>query len=1268
MKRIITIVILTLSLTLCYGAKPLKPWTQGGFESGKYRNLFVELGYKKADVDKKVREVFEEVFFGPNKVYFEVGDSLAYVSDIKNNDVRTEGMSYGMMVAVQMGRKDIFDKLWRWSKKYMQHQDGPLQGYFAWSCKIDGTRNSQGPASDGELYFVTSLLFASNLWGNATGINYKAEAQNILDCAFSKKGMDRVTNFINESNHLITFTPDPMGASFTDPSYHIPAFYEVWAKYAEDGRAPFWRECAKASREYLHKCINPKTGLNPDQSNYDGTLRGGDNPWMKGSANFRYDSWRVPMNITLDYEWSCADAEWQRNYASTIQKFFYSQGVNKFVDQYRVDGSLPEGNEILPAGRSQRALRHSVGLVGTIAATSQMATDRKMAKKFVDALWKSKNVPFPDGYFDAYYDGLLRLFAFMHLSGNYRIIEPVWQYPFQNPELSVDERVENLISLLTPIEKVGLVMNKSVSVDRLGIPSYNWWSEACHGVRQDGYTVYPQNIGLGATFNPEQIYEIFSTVSDEARANWNRSRREYEVGMRARYYPGNPELSFWCPNINIFRDPRWGRGQETIGEDPYLTSIMGVETVRGMQGNDDKYYKTHACAKHYGVHSGPEPLRHRFDVSVSMRDLWETYLPAFKALVTEADVQEVMCAYQRYDGLPCCMSNRLLEDILRNKWGYQSLVVTDCDAINNFYTRGQHETHPDAVHASADAIKAGADLECGNSYVSLIEGLEKGLLVEADIDKALRRVLKGRFELGMFDPAEMLPWADLDESVISSEANDALARKAAQESMVLLKNDGILPLSKSVKKIAVVGPNADNAAMLYGNYGGTPVKEHERSILDGIRMAVPNAEIVYSAACQIEDEYNTIDHMPDFNEGEGMKVEFFEDGRIGDKPSVTRFFKESINFSTFGAYGFSEGVDAAHVAVRMTGKIVPDFTGDLKYVISSDNGYKLFINGKLFEEAGPSARGFGMRRGFDYKSIPAKAGEHLDVVVEYIHGNGPFAMLSAQFCERKLAEFSDLARQVADADAIIVVGGITASQEGEGGDRTSIEFPAVQSTLVRAMHETGKPVVLVNCSGSAMAFTAIEDQCNSILQAWYPGQAGALALADILFGDYNPSGKLPVTFYASTSQLPEFTDYRMENRTYRYFHGTPEFPFGFGLSYTTFEIGEAALSKSSIKAGEGLEVTVPVTNSGKMAGDEVVQIYVKSIDNPDAPIKSLKGFQRVSVKPGQTISTTISLRPDSFEFFNGEDDLAVMPGRYEILYGTSSADSDLKSLDLIVTK
>ena len=420
-------------------AQTYKPWDKGAFETKKYRNLFVEMGYSEKDVDAKVQEVFNDVFYGPNKVYFEVGDSMGYVSDIKNHDARTEGMSYGMMIAVQFDKKDIFDRLWRWSKKYMQHQEGAREGYFAWSCKTDGTRNAAGAASDGELYFITALIFASNRWGNDTGINYKAEAKRILDCTMPREAempaprrfgepqgepkLEKQTIFlIDPETKLITFTPDGFGQRFTDPSYHIPAFYEVWAKWADDGRSAYWTECAEKSRAFLHKACDEKTGLNPDMCQYDGGEMQGWGGRRNGGNNFRYDSWRVPMNIALDYEWSCADREWQQQYGEKIQNFFYSQGVNDFVDQYRVDGSLPEEDEILQAG-GFRKLRHSIGLVATTAAASMMCSHPK-SKEFVDALWNAKHVPFEDGYFDAYYDGLLRLFAFMHLSGHYRIIIP----------------------------------------------------------------------------------------------------------------------------------------------------------------------------------------------------------------------------------------------------------------------------------------------------------------------------------------------------------------------------------------------------------------------------------------------------------------------------------------------------------------------------------------------------------------------------------------------------------------------------------------------------------------------------------------------------------------------------------------------------------------------------------------------------------------------------------------------------------------------------
>ena len=725
------------------------------------------------------------------------------------------------------------------------------------------------------------------------------------------------------------------------------------------------------------------------------------------------------------------------------------------------------------------------------------------------------------------------------------------KFPWQDPDKPRAERVESLLGMLTPEEKVGLMMNKSISIDRLGIPSYNWWSEACHGVRQDNYTVYPQPIGMAAAFNAELVRKVFTEVSDEARANWNRSDHSVKhVDMGAIYYPGNPELTFWCPNVNIFRDPRWGRGQETCGEDPYLNAVLGVETVLGMQAplpsegdGGGLLYKTHACAKHYAVHSGPEPLRHSMNVEPTNRDLWETYLPAFKALVKKGHVREVMCAYQRFEGKPCCTSDRLLIDILRNKWGYDGLVVTDCDAINNFFNKGQHETHKDPLSATVDAVLNGTDLECGKVMMNLTDGLKKGLIKESDLDQHLRKTLTGRFELGMFDPADRLPWAKLGENVISSREHNQTATQAAREAIVLLENKTtggapVLPLSKNIKTIAVVGPNAEDTDMLNGNYGGRPTAAHTHSLLDGIRAAVPGATIIYNKSCELQ--------------------------RYGGGPA--------------------------------------DFT-----------------DGQL------------RRRAPEYVAT---------------------------------TDFNALAKSVSAADVIIIIGGISARLEGEGGDKKDIELPRVQQDLVRAMHATGRPVIFVNCSGSAIAFGSVEGQYDALLQAWYPGQGGAKALADVLFGDYCPGGKLPVTFYRSTQDLPDFTDYSMKNRTYRYFTGLPQYAFGYGLSYTTFSIGKAQLSATKMKKDGRVTLTIPVTNTGQCEGTETVQVYVRALKDSGAPLKALKGFQKLSLKPGETKTATITLDGEAFEYYDERiDELAPRAGRYQLLYGTSSRNEDLQTLD-----
>ena len=656
------------------------------------------------------------------------------------------------------------------------------------------------------------------------------------------------------------------------------------------------------------------------------------------------------------------------------------------------------------------------------------------------------------------------------------------------------------------------------------------------------------------------------------------------------------------------------------------------------------------------------------NVEPTNRDLWETYLPAFKALVKKGNVREVMCAYQRFEGKPCCTSDRLLIDILRNKWGYDAIVLTDCDAINNFFNKGQHETHKDGLSASVDAVLNGTDLECGKVFMSLVEGLKKGLIKESDLDEHLRKTLMGRFELGMFDPADMLPWANLGPEVISSETNNDLATQAARESMVLLESKGnILPLSKGIKTLAVLGPNADDIELLNGNYGGTPTDNHKHSLLEGIKAAVPGAKVIYQKACELNDEYRTIHHLQDFNDGKGAKVEFFNNKELAGEPAKTDYYNE-LNFSTFGAWGFAQGVSRDTLSVRVSGKYVATFTGEMKYTLTTDNGYVLKVNGEVVEEAQAGGRRFfGFGRKPEYKSFPVEEGKIYDIVIEYKHGNGQFAMLRGDICERILVDFNDLAKEAGEADAIIIIGGISAQMEGEGGDKQDIELPKVQQMLVKAMHQTGKPVIFVNCSGSAIAFGSVEGQYDALIQAWYAGQGGAKALAEVIFGDYNPGGKLPVTFYRSNNDLPDFLDYSMKNRTYRYFTGEPQYAFGYGLSYTTFNVGDAKISAKSMKKNGKVTLTVPVTNTGKREGTETVQVYVKALDDAGAPIKALKGFQKLNLKAGETQKATIELDGEAFEYYDESiDELSTKAGRYQILYGTSSLDKDLKAIDFVV--
>ena len=745
---------------------------------------------------------------------------------------------------------------------------------------------------------------------------------------------------------------------------------------------------------------------------------------------------------------------------------------------------------------------------------------------------------------------LAALFVFAGINAQ----EP--KFPFNDPDIPVDQRVEDLLNRLTLEEKVGMMMNGSTGVERLGIPDYNWWNEALHGVARAGVaTVFPQAIGMAATFDPEEHLRTFTVISDEARAKYNKAVSE---GQHKQYYG----LSFWTPNINIFRDPRWGRGQETYGEDPYLTSLMGKAAVFGLQGDDDTYFKSHACAKHYAVHSGPESLRHSFDVTVSSRDLWETYLPAFEALVTEANVQEVMGAYNRYAGEPCCSSDLLLMNILRKRWNFQGMVVSDCGAITDFFAPNAHETHKDAASASADAAKTGTDVECGSNYATLIEAVEKGYITEDEIDVNMRRIIKGWIDLGILDYKDSTPWANLPYSIVASEAHAQQALTVARKSMVLLKNDNnVLPLKpEKIKKIAVLGPNAADSTMMLGNYNGDPT--HVVTILDGIKAAFPDAEVTYERGCDLVEGFISVPKAP------------------------------------------RTGMDMAELARQMGLKAIP-----------SEN----------------------------YTDEALKA----------------------------------LADRAAQADVIVFAGGISPAVEGEelkttvdgfaGGDRQRIELPEVQSKVLKALHKTGKPVVFVLCTGSAIALEQNEKDYDALVCAWYGGQEGGRAVADVLSGKYNPSGRLPLTFYKSTDQLPDFLDYSMDGRTYRYMTESPLYDFGYGLSYTTFEYEGAKLSSKKIRNGKSVTLKVKVTNTGKYAGNESVQVYVKRLNDDKAPVKALKGLKMIYLNPGETKTVSIELPASSFEYYDGySDDLIVKSGNYKVMVGSSSRDEDLTPLNLTI--
>lgn len=855
-------------------------------------------------------------------------------------------------------------------------------------------------------------------------------------------------------------------------------------------------------------------------------------------------------------------------------------------------------------------------------------------------------------------------------------------YSFRDPDIPLEDRIDNLIGLLTLEEKIGLMMNSSKAVPRLGIPAYDWWNEALHGVARSGIaTVFPQAIGMAATWDESAHLKTFEIISDEARAKYNEAVRQ---GERGRYYG----LSFWTPNINIFRDPRWGRGQETYGEDPYLTTRLGLAAVKGLQGDDDTYFKTHACAKHYAVHSGPEWNRHSYDAVVSNRDLWETYLPAFKALVQEGNVQEVMCAYNAFEGQPCCGSDRLLMDILRNKWGFRGMVVSDCWAINDFYEEGHHESHDSPEAAVADAVRVSTDLECGSSYEHLVASAKEGLISEDQIDVSLRRVLRGWFELGMFDPLDRVPWSKLPYSIVASKEHRAQALQIARQSMTLLKNEKqTLPLDKDIKRIAVVGANAADSMMLWGNYNGTPTSTV--TILDGIRKKVPNAELIYEKGSDLVDSWVRNSLYESFittdNGENGLKVEFYNNNVFEGKPVHTLTNRLGIEYSNRGGTALAQDVNLENTSTRISGIFVAPYTGEVVFRANAYDGYTLSVGGKeIANRSGKMAI-----QGGEY-AVQVEKGKSYPVVMEH-RQEGKINIIGLSVYKKEKADFTDLTSRLKEVDAIVYVGGLSPQLEGEemhvdapgfkGGDRTSIDLPDVQRKLLAALRQTGKPVVFVLCTGSSLALEQDEVNYDALLCAWYGGEEAGTAVADVLFGDYNPAGRLPVTFYKTLAQLDGaltqtgdttrqgFENYDMQGRTYRYMKEAPLYPFGHGLSYSTFSYGDVQLAQSTIEGGKGVQLSVPVTNVSTVDGEEVVQAYVVRKNDAFAPVKSLRAFARVPIKAGKTAMVNLEIDAGAFQFYDeSADDLVLKPGEYTIHYGGTSADIGRRTLGLKVVK
>ncbi|MBQ3752171.1 MAG: glycoside hydrolase family 3 C-terminal domain-containing protein [Prevotella sp.] len=855
---------------------------------------------------------------------------------------------------------------------------------------------------------------------------------------------------------------------------------------------------------------------------------------------------------------------------------------------------------------------------------------------------------------------ILTLLACLALSANAQ------QLPYKNPQLTAEQRADDLLGRLTLEEKVRLMMDSSPAIERLGIPQFQWWNEALHGVGRNGYaTVFPITMGMAASWDDQLLHQVFTAVSDEARAKAQQAKR---LGNIKRYQ----SLSFWTPNINIFRDPRWGRGQETYGEDPYLTSKMGLAVVRGLQGYSydgkplSKYKKLLACAKHFAVHSGPEWNRHTFNIEdLPERDLWETYLPAFKSLVQEGDVAEIMCAYQRIDGQPCCSQTRYEQQILRDEWGFQGLITSDCGAIRDFLPRW-HNTAKDGAEAAAKAVLAGTDVECGSEYRNLPEAVRRGDIKEADLDHSLRRLLVARFQLGDFDSDDLVSWTKIPETVIASKEHKDLAYRMAQKSIVLLKNNGVLPLSsyaatesQPTGKVVVMGPNANDSVMMWGNYSGYPTRTI--TALEGIRQKL--SSVNYFPACAL-----TRNEVVESRFGEivsplgpkGMQAAYWNNTDQKGMPVTTVTLAQPIQLSNGGNTVFAPGVNLENFSARLDGTFIPTRDETVVFNISGDDKLRLLVNGDTLVNI------WNVRHRIQggKKELAVKAGVHHRIQIDFVQETG-YGALNFDIQTRVTPTREQLLAQVGNAETVIFVGGISPSLEGEemrvsepgfrGGDRTSIELPQAQRDVLRMLHEAGKKVVFVNCSGGAMGLVPELESCDAILQWWYDGEQGGRALADVLFGDYNPTGKLPVTFYKNADELPDFLDYKMNGRTYRYYEGEAVFPFGHGLSYTTFDIGKPAYSNNKVQ--------VRVKNTGSREGTETLQVYIHRPADKEDALKTLRAYQQVQLKPGEQRMVTIPLTRQQFETWDAKSNtMRVVAGKYEVMVGNSSADNALQKI------